>query len=81
MWGQERANARTASGRTLPSARWKMVAVQKGASKETSFEEGAHGDPSTDNGEREGKSMVTPRRQPEELIKTKSHMMQRQTTS
>ena len=58
-----------------------MVAVQKGASKETAFEEGAHRDTSTGNGEREGKRAVTLRRQPEELTKAKSRTMQRQTTS
>jgi len=35
-----------------------MVAVQKGASKETAFEEGAHRD--TSNREREGERAVTP---------------------
>lgn len=35
----------------------------------------------TGNGEREGQRAVTPRRQPEELTKEKSHAIQRQTTS
>lgn len=57
-----------------------MVAAQKGA-KKPAFEERAHRDTSTDNGERAGKRVITPRRQPEELTKAKSHTMQRQTTS
>lgn len=51
MQGQERANASRASGKRLPRARCEMVAVQKGASKETAFREGAHRDRHRQRGE------------------------------